>query len=91
MIWGIPITKPSWIGYTELIKNPAKVLLYNTERMPFTAFCHALLLEVTTCERHDAGFAENDEYYDLYPSETILRKWKGFVFLCQLKNKKNMV
>lgn len=31
----------------------------------------ALALEVRTYERYDTGFAENFEYYDLHPSDSI--------------------
>lgn len=35
------------------------------------AVCDALILEIRTFERYDTGFAENTEYYDLYPSDRI--------------------
>lgn len=31
----------------------------------------ALVLEVRTYERYDTGFAENTEYYELHPSDTV--------------------
>lgn len=31
----------------------------------------ALVLEIITYERYDTGFAENTEYYELHPSDTI--------------------
>ena len=48
---------------------------------------NAFILEVTTYERYDTGFAENMEYYELLPSETIFaqidsavdREWSGLL------------
>ena len=31
----------------------------------------ALVLEISTFERYDTGFAENIEYYDLHPSDNV--------------------